>query len=140
MTFLIDNIYASKGLYQELLGPVCKKYNLTDSEVIVLLFLSENMGDTATDIVLNQRLKKSVVSACIKDLQDRGLIHGEYYDGNRRSLHLKLNEEAKQIIGEAKKVQNRYYDILTDGLSDKEKEELKSYLKKVNENIKNYKK
>lgn len=141
MVSVIDNIYASKGLYQQLLSPVCKKYNLTDSEIVILLFLSRKQdGDTATDIVSNQRLKKSVVSESLKDLQDRGYIVGEYLEGNRRSLHLKLKKEAWTIVDEAKKIQKNYYNILTDGLNDEEKNNLKSYLKIVNKNIKKYKK
>lgn len=140
MFSIIDNIYASKGLYQELLGPVCKKYNLTDSEVVILLFLKGNDGDTATDIVLRQRLKKSVVSVSLKDLLDRGLISSTYLDGNRKSAHLKVTEKAEEIISEAKKVQDDYYKLLTDGLSKDEKNNLNSYLKIVNSNIKSYRK
>lgn len=140
MFSIIDNIYASKGLYQELLGPVCKKYNLTDSEVVILLFLAGNDGDTATDIVLRQRLKKSVVSVSLKDLLDRGLISSTYLDGNRKSAHLKVTEKAEEIILEAKKVQDDYYKLLTDGLSKDEKNNLSSYLKIVNDNIKSYRK
>ena len=140
MFSIIDNIYASKGLYQELLGPVCKKYNLTDSEVVILLFLAGNDGDTATDIVLRQRLKKSVVSVSLKDLLDRGLISSTYLDGNRKSAHLKVTEKAEEIISEAKKVQDDYYKLLTDGLSKDEKNNLSSYLKIVNDNIKSYRK
>lgn len=140
MFSIIDNIYASKGLYQELLGPVCKKYNLTDSEVVILLFLAGNDGDTATDIVLRQRLKKSVVSVSLKDLLDRGLISSTYLDGNRKSAHLKVTEKAEEIILEAKKVQDDYYKLLTEGLSKDEKNNLSSYLKIVNNNIKSYRK
>ena len=140
MFSIIDNIYASKGLYQELLGPVCKKYNLTDSEVVILLFLKGNDGDTATDIVLRQRLKKSVVSVSLKDLLDRGLISSTYLDGNRKSAHLKVTEKAEEIISEAKKVQDDYYKLLTEGLSKDEKNNLSSYLKIVNNNIKSYRK
>ena len=140
MFSIIDNIYASKGLYQELLGPVCKKYNLTDSEVVILLFLAGNDGDTATDIVLRQRLKKSVVSVSLKDLLDRGLISSTYLDGNRKSAHLKVTEKAEEIIAEAKKVQDDYYKLLTEGLGRDEKNNLSSYLKIVNDNIKSYRK
>lgn len=141
MLTILDNIYASKGLYQELLSPLCKKYNLTDSEVVILMFLDDKTtGDTSTDIVLNQRLKKSVVSGSIKDLLDRKLISSEYYDGNRRSLHLKLEDGAKQIVNEAKEVKDIYYQILTEGLDKKEKSNLESYMKKISKNIRSYKK
>lgn len=141
MFSIIDNIYASKGLYQELLSPICKKYDLTDSEIVILLFLaSKPDGDTATDIVLRQRLKKSVVSVSLKDLQDRGLITSSYLDGNRRSLHLDITDKAKDIVLEARKVQEEYYKILTEGLSSKEKTNLRNYLEVVNDNIKRYRK
>ena len=141
MFSIIDNIYASKGLYQELLSPICKKYDLTDSEIVILLFLaSKPDGDTATDIVLRQRLKKSVVSVSLKDLQDRGLITSSYLDGNRRSLHLDITDKAKDIVLEARKIQEEYYKILTEGLSSKEKTNLRNYLEVVNDNIKRYRK
>ena len=92
------------------------------------MFLAGNDGDTATDIVLRQRLKKSVVSVSLKDLLDRGLISSTYLDGNRKSAHLKVNEKAEEIILEAKKVQDDYYKLLTEGLSKDEKNNLNSYL------------
>ena len=138
---IIDNIYAAKGLYQQLLSPLCKKYNLTDSEVIILMFLMDkSSGDTATDVVNNRRLKKSVVSVSLKDLIDKGLISSEYYDGNRRSLHLKLSDTGKKIVSEAEKIKNDYYEILTDGLSKQEKGNLDSYMKIINKNIGTYRK
>lgn len=141
MLTIIDNIYASKGLYQQLLSPLCKKYDLTDSEVVILMFLADkSTGDTATDIVVNERLKKSVVSVSLKDLQDKKLISSEYLDGNRRSVHLKLEEKARKIVKEAKKIRDNYYQILTEGLSKEDKDNLNSYLKVVSNNIKKYRK
>lgn len=141
MDRIFDVIYASKGLHQELLRPVCRKYDLTDSEIMILLFLSDGTDrNTATDIVIGRRIKKSVVSASLKDLQDRGLISGYYLEGNHRSLHLKVNESASEIISEAKKVREDCYGLLTEGLDRKEKNDLKAYLKIVNENITRYRK
>ncbi len=141
MDRIFDVIYASKGLYQELLRPVCRKYDLTDSEIMILLFLSDKPDrDTATDIVIERRIKKSVVSASLKELQDRGLISGYYLEGNHRSLHLKVNESASEIVSEAKKAREDCYDLLTEGLDRKEKNDFRSYLKIVNENIIRYRK
>ena len=136
---LLESIYASKGLYQELLGPLCKKYDLTDSELIILLYLEDsNPADTATRIVASQRLKKSVVSVSIDDLEKRGMIESYHEQGDRRTKHLRVMDPAKPVIKEAKKIQERYYDILTDGLSPAEKGQLNEYLKKVNQNISGY--
>lgn len=141
MLTIVDNIYASKGLFQELLSPVCKKYDLTDSEIIILLFLADKSnGDTATDIVLKQHFKKSVVSVSLKDLIDKKLISSEYLNGNRRSQHLKLEKKAETIVKEAKLIKQEYYRILTNGLSKEEISNLNTYLKTVSKNIKGYKK
>ena len=137
---LIENVYASKGLYQSLLTPLCRKYDLTDSELIILSYFSNNSGDTASDVVSSQRLKKSVVSGSIKDLVDKNLIEGFYLDGDRRSFHLKLTEDGKDVAREVKKIQCSFYNLITDGLSEEEKEVLKSSFKKINKNIRKYKK
>ena len=136
---LLESAYASKGLYQELLGPLCKKYNLTDSEVIILLYLADNNpADTATEIVRFQRLKKSVVSMSLDDLENRGMIESCYEEGNRRTKHLKVKDNAREVIKEARKIQEQYYQLLTEGLEKKEKDQLNDYLKRINRNISGY--
>ena len=136
MFSLIDNIYASKGLYQEILAPVCKKYDLTDSALTILLYLAEdNNKDTASDIVKDQRLKKSLVSVSIKELLARGLVSNIPTDGNRRKKHLVVNESAKEIVKEAKKQRDSYYAILLEGFDPQEKRDIRSYLMRINENI-----
>ena len=136
---LIESVYAKKGLYQEMLGPLCKKYDLTDSEVIILLYLADrNPADTATMIIRSQRLKKSVVSMSIDDLENRGMIESYYLEGDHRTKHLKVLDSAKPIIKEAKKIQDQYYDLLTQGLKENEKDLLNTFLKKINRNISGY--
>ena len=138
---MFDIIYASKGLYQELLRPVCKKYDLTDSEIMILLFLNDEPEyDTASDIVKRRKMKKSVVSVSLRDLENRGLIEGYHLEGDRRSLHLKVNESAKEVISEAKQIREDCYDLLTEGLSRKEKDDLRSYLMTISGNIAGYRK
>ena len=136
---LLESAYASKGLYQELLSPLCKKYELTDTEVVILLYLADpNPADTATEIVRSQRLKKSVVSMSVDDLESKGLIRSYYEEGDRRSKHLKVMDPAKPIIREARKIQDRYYELLTEGLENEEKDQLNRYLETINRNISGY--
>ncbi len=136
---LLESAYASKGLYQEMLSPLCRKYDLTDSQVVVLLYLADpNPADTATEIVRKQRLKKSVVSMSVDDLQSKGLIESYYRDGNRRTKHLKVTDAARPIVREARKIQDRYYELLTQGLKNEEKDQLNGYLERINTNISGY--
>lgn len=141
MLSLIENVIASKGFYQELLNPICKKYNLTESEILILLYLAKYpKNDTASKIVNNWKLKKAVVSVSIHDLLERGLLKSSYQDGNHRSIHLSITDKGQKIIKEAKKVENKYFEILFDGFDDSDKKEFMNYLNRINENVINYSK
>ena len=141
MTSFSDAFYGGKGLFQIMLQPLCKKYDLTDSQIAILLFLDdEETGDTATDIVERLRLRKSVVSMALKDLQSRDYISAMHHDGNRRSLHLKLKDKALSVVDEAKNIKAEHEETLIEGLSKKETEMLMNCLKKINENIRKYRK
>ena len=132
----IENIYAGKGLYQQMLSPLGKKYELTDSQLIILLYLADkNPVDTASKLVRCQRLKKSVVSSSIDDLEKRGFIESYYLDGDRRSKHLRVKDEAKVIINEAKKVQDALYALMTDSFTQDEKRIYDQIMRKVNLNM-----
>ena len=62
MYHLLESIFMSRELYQTIMAPVCEKYGLTATELIVLMFLANNPDcDTASDIVARRRLKKSAV-------------------------------------------------------------------------------
>ena len=38
MDGIINNLYVNRELYSALFGPICAKYNLTMTEMLVLLF------------------------------------------------------------------------------------------------------
>lgn len=136
MISFTDVFYGGKGLFQRMIQPLCKKYDLTDSQIAILLFLDdEESGDTATDIVERLRLRKSVVSMALKDLQGRDYISSMYHEGNRRSLHLKLEDKAREIVKEAKDIQSEHRGILTDGFSSRDAKMLTDLLEKMNDNI-----
>lgn len=136
---LLENIFISRELYQAMIAPVCDKYDMTQAEMIVLLFLANNpRNDTATDIVEKRRMTKSAVSMAARALQDKGLITGEYIDGNHRSIHLKVCENAFGIIEDGKKMQDEYLRILTEDFTEAERTAFKDYIMRVTDNIKRY--
>lgn len=135
----IENIFLGKELYQTMLSPVCNKYDMTHSEMVVLLFLANNpQFNTATDIVKNRRLTKSLVSMSVRSLEEKGLIAGEFEGGNHRSIHLNICGIAEEIIKEADEVQNNYFEILSNGFNEDELENFKRYFERISENIKSY--
>ncbi len=139
MYTFVENIFLGKELYQTILAPVCSKYNMTHTEMIILLFLAKNPQlNTATDVVKGRRLTKSSVSMSVRMLQDKGLVTGGFEDGNHRSVHLNICDVAANIVEEAEKAQDDYFSILSNGFSKEELENFRSYFDRVSDNIKSY--
>ena len=135
----LENVFVGKELYQTILAPVCEKYGLTQTEMVVLLFLANNpQDDTATDIVAKRRLTKSSISTAARVLQERGLITGEHLDGNHRSIHLRICNSASEIVEEGKAAQKKFLEILTRGFSESERDSLESYITRMIRNMKSY--
>lgn len=135
----VENIFLGKELYQTILAPVCEKYDITHTEMVILLFLASNPHlNTATDIVKGRRMTKSSVSMSLRSLQERGMVSGEFEGGNHRSIHLNICEDASRILEEAKTAQETYFSILSDGFSKEELDNFRSYFERVTNNIKSY--
>lgn len=135
----VENIFLVKELYQTILDPICNKYNMTHTEIVILLFLAKNPQlNTATDIVKGRRLTKSSVSMSVRTLQDKGMITGGFEDGNHRSIHLNVCDVAADVVKEAENAQNTFFSILSNGFSKEELENFRRCFEKVSNNIKSY--
>lgn len=139
MEGIIDNLYVNKELYSALFIPVCAKYKMTMTEMLVLLFLSKNAKyDTASDIVNKLKITKSHVSASVRDLEERGYLQGNYEGRNHRTIHLQLCDNASEVIREGKRVQEEFISVLTRGFTEEDIKVFTSYIRRINENANIY--
>ncbi len=123
-------------LYNSLFVSLLEKYRLTQLEVDILLFLANNPPfDTARDIVEKRHLAKSHVSTGVESLAGRGLLERSRQDGNRKTIHLRLTEQAAPIVEEGRAVQMRYGELLLDGFTSQEREQLVCFLERVGCNV-----
>lgn len=123
-------------VYKEYLKPVYLKHDVTFMELTIILFLGNNPSlDKASDIVTKRHIAKSHVSATIKSLIDKGLIEGEFFDGDRKSIHLKLLDKSLPILRDGQNAQKEFLSIYTKDLSDEEIELLKSIFKKMENSL-----
>ena len=128
---------AQKG-YARLLEPVCKKFDLTRNELDVILFLANNPNfDRAVDIVNNRGLTKSHVSMSVASLESRGLLERIPDPSDRRTVHLKLTEQAKTITDWGCRVQKQFMDYLHQGVTEEQLEMMRMFAERVQENIQN---
>ena len=123
------------NLYDKVSLPVRDKFGLTFMEFIVIMFLANNREyKKASDIVEVLGIAKSHVSMTILSLEERGLLERTMDPCDKRSSILELkNTEA--IVEEGRKAQNRFMEILLDGLDEKELMDTKKSFEKIEENI-----
>ena len=128
---------AQKG-YARLLEPICKKWDLTRNELDVILFLANNPEyDRAVDIVNNRGLAKSHVSMSVTSLESRGLLERIPDPTDRRTVHLRLTEKAKEVTEVGVRVQKQFMDYLHQGVTQEQLEIMRLFAERVYENIKN---
>ena len=128
---------AQKG-YARLLEPICKKWNLTRNELDVILYLANNPDyDRAEDIVNHRGLSKSHVSLSINSLESRGLLLRSPDPSDRRTVHLQLTENAREITDVGCRVQKQFMDYLHQGVTEEQLELMRLFAERVYENIRN---
>ena len=128
---------AQKG-YARLLDPICKKWDLTRNELDVLLFLANNPGqDRAVDIVNNRGMSKSHVSLSITNLESRGFLIRKEDTADRRTVHLVLTGQAKDITETGQMAQRRFFSYIHQGVTQEQIDMMMDFARKVSENIKN---
>ena len=128
---------AQKG-YARLLEPICKKWELTRNELDVMLFLANNPDfDRAVDIVTNRGLAKSHVSMSVASLEERGLLERIPDPSDRRTVHLKLTEQAKPITDVGCRVQQQFMEYLHRGVTEAQLEMMRLFAERVHENLRN---
>lgn len=139
MNTMLEYLYAGQELYSALLGPLRTRYQLTTTELLVLLCLANDpQHDTARDIVETLRIAKSHVSVSVRALEKRGYIEGAYQGCNRRTIHLRLCKPAMEIIAVARQAQGQFLAILEQDFSDEERTRFRQYLHRMNNNIHTY--
>ena len=136
MYHLFDHYMLGERAYTQTMMPVCEKYELTYTELTVVMFLANNPSlDTASDIVKYQNLAKSHVSVSVRELEEHGVLSREHRGGDRRTVHLCLTKQAKPIISDAKAAQQKFADAMLSEISEEDRDTLAKILKRIDQNI-----
>ena len=139
MQIPVDHYASGEYLYDQLVAPVCQKFELTHMEFVVLMFLSNNPGyDTAAQIVRFRRVTKSHVSLAVRSLLERGLLEAEDGKDDRRTIHLSLTLDADPIVEAGRTVQQQFYETLFEGFSGEERQQMSRFMARIDQNIKSH--
>ncbi|MGN0275874.1 MAG: MarR family winged helix-turn-helix transcriptional regulator [Hominisplanchenecus sp.] len=128
-------------VYQDLFSEVLRRYQLTQMEMDILLFLANNPEyDTASEIVRVRQLTKSHVSASIEQLVQKGLLSRNHDRDNRRVIHLALLPEAETIVEDGRRCQREFTELLSFGIEAEKLETAEKVMEQMMENMKSYRK
>jgi len=129
---------AVSSLYEKKTRAVCDKYQLTQMEYDILMFLHNNPDFiTATDIVNIRKLTKSHVSMSLKMLEEKGYIKRYYEENNNKIAHIKVLRRAEKILQDGYKVQIDFLNTIFSGFSEEEKHQCRALLNRIYKNVEN---
>ena len=113
----LDSVQHAKRAYSKFQEPVCKKWNLTQKELDILLFLYNNPTyDRAVDIVNLRGITKSHVSISVRSLEDKAFLLCAAHPTDRRTVRLELTEAGRQVAAQARQVQEAFFQALYNGI------------------------
>ncbi len=133
-----DILGKAQKVYGKHLEPVSRKWELTRSELDVMLFLHNNPEyNRATDIVSHRGMAKSHVSMSVSSLAERSLLERQFSPEDRRTAHLILTEQGHAIAEEARIAQQQFFETIYTGVPREDLAVLRKVTQKVCENIDN---
>ena len=124
MEGLFENICVALKLHETMFAPVCTRFQLKRTELLVLLFLSREKKNTASDIVDTLKIAKSHISASVRDLEERRLVICRHEGRDHRAVHLQLCAGAADIIRACEEAQRAWYAVLCQDLTEQERQTL----------------
>lgn len=137
--FFWDQHKTITSCYEMLTRKVCEKYQLTQMEYDILIFLHNNpQHNTAAEIVKVRKSTKSHVSSSLKNLENRGLVERIQSADNKKHIEIVLLEKAVPIIEDGIKVQKEFAKTLLQGLSEEEKRICVEVFNKICKNADEY--
>ena len=137
--FFWDQHKTITSCYEMLTRKVCEKYQLTQMEYNILIFLHNNpQHNTAAEIVKIRKSTKSHVSSSLKNLENRGLVERIQSVDNKKHIEIVLLEKAVPIIEDGIKVQKEFAKTLLQGLSEEEKRICVEVFNKICKNADEY--
>lgn len=137
--FFWDQHKTITSCYEMLTRKVCEKYQLTQMEYDILIFLHNNpQHNTAAEIVKIRKSTKSHVSSSLKNLENRGLVERIQSVDNKKHIEIALLEKAVPIIEDGIKVQKEFAKTLLQGLSEEEKRICVEVFNKICKNADEY--
>ena len=121
---------------RKMFGKIRLQYGMTQLEIDILAFFKNNPGlDTASDIVNYRMLPKANVSQAVEFLIQKGFVGRRTDEQDRRKIHLELLPGAEEAVCKILDAQSHFFDLLFEGMTEKERQQYLSLTLQIAENI-----
>lgn len=123
------------GAYELMLQPLCKRLQLSQTTMDILLFLANNPDySTAADIVKKQGIKANLVSVHVERLVNEGYLQRQPVPGDRRKVQLQCTQLAQPVIAQGREVQARFLQTLTANIDEQTMQAFQYVLQQIGQN------
>lgn len=135
-TLFLEFSWKLRKLYKKTFEELGEKFQLSQNEIDVLLFLHNNAPlDTARDIARYRAMSKSMISRSVTALEKKDYIYSEPDQEDKRCLHLRISSNARVLIEELSGAQKEFLGKLNENISREESRAVEIVLNKLHENI-----
>ena len=130
--FFWDQHKTLTNYYEMLTRDVCEKYEVTQMEYDILMFLNNNpQHNTAAEIVKIRKSTKSHVSTSLKKLESKGLIQREQSIRNKKYIKITLLDKAEPIVQTGIRTQKQFAKNVFSGVTKEKIDMCKEVFNKI---------
>jgi len=135
---MISLFQNSIEIYDYLCQPICKKYDIQQTALDIVLFLANNPEfNTAKYVHKYRGIKQSMVSFHVEKLVQDGYVEREVVPTDRRQVRLHCTAKAEQMIEDGRKMQQLFMRCITENVTEEQKELYMGVLQTLKSNIMN---
>lgn len=133
---MMNHAYMQKKWFEAQFKPICREYELKNSDLSVLLALHLNHSiKTAVDIEKFGELKRGNISLCVDTLCQRGYLQQQVDENDRRFKQLVVTSKADELLEKCDQIINSYSCYIFRGITKEEVENCDSVFRKMNKNL-----
>ena len=126
--------------YESILSAAMREQGLSGPRwrLLLHLYMAEEMGRpplSPTDLSQLQHVSKNTISSLLRSLEEQGLVVREINPADRRQIHLRLTDAAREHIRRVTPQHVRLLNELAAGLSDDERAQLIALLQKLRDSV-----
>lgn len=112
------------------------KYELVKGQAELLLLIKDNDGITQNELASLLGIKDSSMSVRLSKLEKSGYIVREIDEENLKRKLVYITVEGKKVSVQCRRILREFDEILYNGFTKKEKNQLEKSMKKVIKNLK----